>query len=296
VKITVKGAGEIVSGHDITEALDGGVIDIGSNATTEDTGRLGPVTYLFGSGLPGGPGPIDFMDWSQESGGLETINKVYQSKYDVIALGYVSPYPAELFCMSNKKIQTIEDFDGLKFRTIGLWAEILESYGASVITIPGTEVYESAQRGIIDAFEFCGPAMNWPMGFQEITKYIGVPGVHSTNGHNVIRFNKTKWDALPEDLQTIILAVIDGNALRSHLRSRAADAEYFQKFIDYGMEIFVLPEATQKQIVASSKEFIAKYAAEDALFKEVWEDQLRFFKEVQSYERTALATLSVYSD
>ncbi len=297
ILIDVKGAGELVGGHDLTEGVHNGIIDLGSSSTTEDTGLLGPVTYLMGgSGFPGGPTPMEYMAWYYTGGGADQVNAIYQSKFDIEVIGHVATYPAELFCHSNIKITSVEDFDGLKFRTVGPWAEVLESFGASVISIPGNEVYEAAQRGLIDAFEYAGPAINWVQGFQEITKYLGVPGIHSPNAICILRMNKGEWDALPEDLQATMKMVANSHALTDYLEQQTRDAYALQQFVDYGIEIVPLPEEMQQKIVERSKEFVQKHIDEDPLYKAMYEDQVEFMQNWKKYQVAMMPEYSIYVD
>lgn len=105
---------------------------------------------------------------------------------------------------SNKRATKMEDFKGLRLRTVGWYMDIMNNLGASVSPLPGGEVYLALERGIIDAAEFSAPAMSYPMGFDDITKYVIEPGVHQPASQCAIFFNKDAWDKLPEDLQWIV--------------------------------------------------------------------------------------------
>lgn len=71
---------------------------------------------------------------------------------------------------SNKKATKFADFKGLRIRTPGWYMDIMNSLGASVSPLSGGEVYLALERGVIDAAEFSSPAINYPMGFDDITK------------------------------------------------------------------------------------------------------------------------------
>jgi TRAP-type mannitol/chloroaromatic compound transport system substrate-binding protein len=187
--IDVKPGGAIVPSHEVTEAVKDGVLDIANPNSAMDLGRIGPKVLLLGSsGFPAGPSPLEYLAWAYIGGGLDFANELYKD-YNCVIIGVATPAPAELFCHSNKPLSTKEDLKGIKFRTMGLWAEILEDFGASVITVPGGEIYQSMERGVIDAFEYCGPGVDFKMGFHEITKYIGVPGIHSPLSSNLVLVN-----------------------------------------------------------------------------------------------------------
>jgi len=187
------------------------------------------------------------------------------------------PGAAELFCHSNKPLNNAAAFKGLKFRTLGVWGEILADYGASVVQIPGGELYQAVERGVIDAFELGPPSYNWPQGFQEILEYIGVPGIQSPGYINVILMNHDSWNELPADLQQILMDEILAMENYSQLQLRQADAEAMANFIAYGTKIFTVDEDFQQDIATKSKAYMEKYAAEDATFDMVWKHQIDFF-------------------
>jgi len=148
--ITVLPEGQVVPRNECTPAVKDGVVQIATIPTSIDTGRLGPVTYLMVcSGLPAGPSTIECIAWLYQGGGLELINDLYADWAYVIG---ASAGAAELFCHSNEPLETAADFKGLKFRTFGMWAEVLGGYGAVVTMLPGAELYSGVERGVIDAF------------------------------------------------------------------------------------------------------------------------------------------------
>ncbi len=110
----------------------------------------------------------------------------------------------EMGLSSNKRATKMEDFKGMRIRTPGWFMDIMNNLGASVSPLPGGEVYLALERGVIDAAEFSSPAINYPMGFDDITKYVIQPGVHQPGIQCALFFNKDAYDKLPEDLRWII--------------------------------------------------------------------------------------------
>jgi TRAP-type mannitol/chloroaromatic compound transport system substrate-binding protein len=110
----------------------------------------------------------------------------------------------EIGMHSNKRATKLEDFKGMKVRTVGWYMDILTKMGVSVTPLPGAEVYLALERGVVDAAEFSSPSANIPAGFHEITKFAIMPGVHQPSCQFDVVFNKKKWDELPEDLKIIV--------------------------------------------------------------------------------------------
>ncbi len=140
--------------------------------------------------------------WLYERGGAEMMNELY-GRYNMVALPG-GQCGQEMGLFSNKRATKLEDFKGMKVRTPGWFMDIMNQMGASVSPLPGGEVYLALERGVIDAAEFSTPALNYPMGFDEITKYVIEPGVHQPGCQFGLFFNKDAWNKLPEDLKWIV--------------------------------------------------------------------------------------------
>ena len=239
--------------------------------------HIGKVIYILsGAGLPGGPHPIDLTAWYYVGDGEKLINEILKP-FNSIWVG-IYPTPAEIFCHSNVKLECEEDFKGVKFRTFGMWGEVLEEYGASVVTLSGAEIYEAAQRGLIDAFEYCPPSTDWPMGFHEITKYLGVPGIHSPSSSMSVIANLDRWNELPSDLRQIVNDEWAAYVAYEFLDCWYLDALAMKDYREYGTEIVVLSDEFQEDIAKKGKEFCERFAAEDPVFKKVYDNQKAFYK------------------
>lgn len=296
VNIDVKSENQIVPAFEAAEAVSEGVLDMWQCSPAFDIGMIGPTVYLLGSsGFPGGPTSLEFLAWYYQGGGREVVNDVYQGAgLNSEIVGCISPYPPELFGHYNNPITSVEDFNGISYRTVGPWKEVLESFGAAVVSVPGAEVYEAAQRGVIDAFEYSIPSVNWAAGFHELLPYIGVPGVHSPCMVNLVHMNRDTLAALPEDLQGAIRAATEACSATQYYRATALDAIAMQNYIDYGTKIFEVPQDVQEAIIAKSAELVEKNIAENELYAEVWEQQSAFIKQYRQLVKAQSIPYSLY--
>jgi TRAP-type mannitol/chloroaromatic compound transport system substrate-binding protein len=76
--------------------------------------------------------------------------------------------------------------------------------GVSAVALPGGEIVPAAQRGVIDAAEWIGPADDMNLGLQTVWKHYYLQGLHQSTDIGEILINKTVWDKLPPDLKEII--------------------------------------------------------------------------------------------
>jgi TRAP-type mannitol/chloroaromatic compound transport system substrate-binding protein len=251
------------------DALDRGIIEIVQTGMhyNMDKFSCGGLYNIISAG----PTPMAYITWYLEGGGEELIQEMF-ADYNVMGLSVMTIGRAEMFGYSNTPLETMADFKGLKFRTAGDWGEVLTEYfGASVIFLPGGEIYEAMQRGVIDAFEFSSPSVNVPFGFNEIAKYAMFPGIHAPGVLMPGLVNKDAWNKLPDGFKIILEHAILAECLRNHLVESDRDSWGVEQHKAAGMEIVSLSLEVQKEIEAAAEDFYSARAAGDPFFARVWE-------------------------
>jgi TRAP-type mannitol/chloroaromatic compound transport system substrate-binding protein len=191
--------------------------------------------------------------WLYERGGLELMQELY-GKFNLVALPG-GQCGQEMGLFSNKRATKMEDFKGMRVRTVGWYMDILNQLGASVAPLPGGEIYLALERGVIDAAEFSTPAMNYPLGFDEITKYAIQPGVHQPGIQCALFFNKEAYDKLPEDLKWIVDIAAKETQLWSYNWSNSLNPEALRRF-KKKIEIVKLDPATMIEFRKTTKTYL----------------------------------------
>lgn len=111
--------------------------------------------------------------------------------------------PGEQHLQSIKPVRSLADMKGLKVRTAGPWLkDAFTTLGASVITVPPTEIYISLQKAIIDAdvhpMEFL---MSYKTG--EVEKYTTLLNIFDAPA-SIYCMNLDSYNKLPADMQKLI--------------------------------------------------------------------------------------------
>jgi TRAP-type mannitol/chloroaromatic compound transport system substrate-binding protein len=284
--ITNNASGAIVDGLKEMRAVHEGVLDCtmtGSHYHTSEIGLTGDLFNLY----PAGTSPQEFAVWYYEAGG----EALHQEMYDRKSLNVKSDLgmftSAELFGWFAEPVKTMNDFKGMKFRTAGIWGEMLNEAGAAVVTMPGGEIYESMQRGVIDAFEFSTPGVDWSAGFHELGAYVHGPGIHAPQSAFEFLVNKDQWDALPADLQAIVDHACEATVIRSLAMVDYSDTLGIKNLRDYGTEFVYVPEDVQTAIVAIANKKYDEIAAEDEFFAKVLESHRSFLIEYRDFKAFA---------
>lgn len=272
--IKVFQTGAIVPAMEIFDAVSKGTLDVGHSWPGYWKGRN--EAFVAFASVPFGLDFEGYNIWYYERGGKEMLNELY-GKYGMVAF-FCGNVGQELGLHSNKKAKKMADFKGMKIRTPGWYMDILNNLGASVTPLPGSEIYLALERGVIDACEFSSPAVNYPMGFQDITKYIIEPGVHQPSCQFDVFFNKEKFDALPDDLKAIVEICAKetqlwANAWQENLNIKAIEE------IGKKSEFILMDDETIIEFAKTTKKYLYDLMEKNADVKKVLGSQEEFKKE-----------------
>ena len=80
------------------------------------------------------------------------------------------PMPTQPLGWFKKEVKTADDLKGIKYRTVGLSADLFKEMGAAVTIMPGGEIVPALDRGLLDAAEFNNPSSDILLGFPDVAK------------------------------------------------------------------------------------------------------------------------------
>ncbi|MBU2645119.1 TRAP transporter substrate-binding protein DctP [bacterium] len=276
IKIKFFDGGTLISSAQLFDSVSDGVVQAGGNWPSYWAGKDTAFDLLGSCAL--GMTHIDYMIWYYRGGGYELYQEVY-GKFGMVFFP-VMVTPMESGIRGHKPIYTLEDFKGLKVRVSGrMQGELLKKIGASQINLAGGEVYQALEKGVIDAGEFGAPSIDWMMGFQEVTEYWAVPGWHQPTSVNGVMINKKAWDALSPRLQTMVRTAAEATMswMFSFLEYESYSAT--KKFIDKGIKITRLDDASLAKLQDMAQELILKYSAENPLYAKIAYSQMKFLQD-----------------
>lgn len=250
------------------DAVDAGIVEAAYTGMHYNMDKF-PAGGMYNI-ICAGPTPIEYLTWYLSGGGEELFQEMVKD-YNVVGVSVALIARAEMFGFSNIPLDTLDDFNGLKFRTAGDWGEILTDYfGSSVVNLPAGEIYGAFQSGVIDAFEFLTPSMNLGFGFHEVAKYGVFPGIHAPSIIAPYIVSKDAWNELPDELKSIVEEAWLAESSRFLTEAALQDMAAIQQYKDYGLEFIMLSEEVQKEVEVACRDFYEKKAAEDVFFAEVW--------------------------
>ena len=145
----------------------------------------------------------------------------------------------------------------------------------------GGEIYTNLERGVIDATEWIGPYHDYLMGFHNVAKYYYYPGWHELGTVLEMLVNKSKFDALPTDLQEIIrTACLRLNRIVP-IKFDTMNAIYLPKIqLEPSVSMRPYPDTVMDNLKEKTTETIAELTEQDPQSKKIYSTFLDFQKKI----------------
>jgi TRAP-type mannitol/chloroaromatic compound transport system substrate-binding protein len=219
--------------------------------------------------------------------GIDLWRELY-ANYNAVPFPGVLTGPEYGF-FTNKPVLTAADFKGMKIRTVALGADVLKELGATLVDIPAGDIKAAMQTGRIDGFEFSVPAVDWPLGFQDVAGYVVLPSWHQPSAMYDSIVNQKAYAKLPDDLKAIVEAACKEVGLIDSFTSlEGANADSVKKFQAAGIKTSVLDAQSLAQIAVITNQLADRRAAADPFYAKVLKSQRDF--------RTSYRTWEVWED
>lgn len=198
--VDLKAAGELVGAFEVFDAVTAGQADMYNGADYYFTGQH--PAYAFFTGVPFGMTSQEIVNWYYHQGGMalhDELGQIFGLK--AFLAGNTGPQPAGWF---GREINSVADFQGLRYRMPGLGGEVLSKLGVSVQNIPAGEIYQAFASGAIDGADWVGPWSDQAMGLQEISKIYYTAGFQEPGSALSLAVNREVFDGLTPSQQRVI--------------------------------------------------------------------------------------------
>jgi TRAP-type mannitol/chloroaromatic compound transport system substrate-binding protein len=234
---------------------------------------------------------MGYFTWMYAYGGKELWQEIYGNTLKIFPAGICW---AKVGGWTNKKLETMDDFKGLKYRTSDrawhrtgdlIWGKILSDLGASPIKDPYPQAVRIGfLKGTLDVVEESTPWVDMSLRFHEVVKSCYFPGIQDMATFLELIVNNEKWEALPSDLKEIVKGACDVTMARSLTHWALDDAKAIKMLRDERkVNISKFSKEIQREIL---DRFVAQYdAVNDSMFQKVWKSQKEFMKIYVPYMR-----------
>ncbi len=226
-------------------------------------------SFSLYSGIPFGFTAEEINSWMTFGNGLKLWREQYK-KYNLHPFlgGNTNIQMGGWF---RKPINSLADMHGLKMRIPGLGGEVFSKIGVNPVLLPAGEIYTSLERGVIDATEWVGPALDIKMGFYKIAPYY-YSGWHEPGSILELTFNKHSFSKLAFEHQSII--EVCSSEMNANMTSEFHHNNIYalQKLKDLGVTLSNFPEDVNSAGKKALIEVVDELSSKNRDFAEVYAD------------------------
>ncbi|HEY3276163.1 MAG TPA: TRAP transporter substrate-binding protein [Syntrophorhabdaceae bacterium] len=198
VKVSFYSSGTLAPAPLIYDAVNKGIADVGWSFLSYTRGRF-PLLEVID--LPLG----------YKSGYVATklVNDFYKKfkpkEMDDTKVMYLHAHGPGIL-MTKKPVNKLEDMKGMKIRSTGLSAKIVQVLGGAPVGMPIAEAYDAMRTGVVEGILIPVEGLQqWKLA--DWTKFTteNYGSAYTTAGFCIM--NKSKWASLPPDIQNIITQI-----------------------------------------------------------------------------------------
>ena len=236
LKLQPFGATEVVGDFQLFDAVKNGVLEAMNPFTLYWAGRM-PASVFLSSYPLGLRNPHEWDVFYYGLGGLEIARELFAE----VGMYYLGPvHHGPNIIHSKVPLRSIEDFRGRKMRLPGgMVAEVFQAAGAKTTLLPGGEIFAALERGTIDVADYVGPAINYDLGFHQVTKYIsmGPPGfmsIYQPVDLQDLTIGMKAWNAASPKIQQFMQSEVHRYSDLHHAAIQVADQAAWKKFEEAG--------------------------------------------------------------
>ena len=283
LKIDYLTSGAVVKAFRVQDAVHKGVLDAGHQVSVYWYGKS-KVASLFGTGPVFGQNAHHTLSWMYYGGGLELYNELI-SKLGINTVGFFCmPMPTQPLGWFQKPVKTSKDMIGLKYRTVGLAADLMQSIGLKVTQLPGGEIVPALQRGVIEAFEYNNPTADKDFGAHDVSKVYMMGSYHQAAEFFEIIFNKKKFNGLSKEHKAILKYAVEAASSANLWMAYDRYSNDLQWLKDKaGVKVYRTPQGIMDDQLKAWDNIIVKLE-KDPFFKKVLKSQKDFSHRVAYYE------------
>ena len=284
LELELLAAGAVVPAFQLIDAVSTGVLDGGHGVSAYWFGK-NKAFSLFGTGPALGMDANQNLGWVKYGGGQALYDELISQVLKLNVQGFLyGPMGCQPLGWFKKEVTGPDDLKNIKYRTVGLSADMFKGLGTNVTILPGGEIVPAIDKGLIDGAEFNNPSSDKLLGFTDVAKVYMVQSFHQPNECFEILFNKGKFDGLPKELQSLVRYAVE--AASADLSWKAMDrySKDLEAIKGAGVKVVKTPESVLKAQLASWDKVVEAQSA-DPFFKKIVESQKAWAKRVVGFEQ-----------
>lgn len=285
-QVTVHAAGELMPAFGVVDGVQAGTVEACHTVPYYFFGK--DETFALGAAVPFGMNSRQMSAWMFEGNGLKLMREFY-SGYNMINFPCGNT-GAQMAGWYRKQVKSVEDVKGLKFRIGGFAGKVIERLGGVPQNIPGGEIYQSLEKGTIDAAEWIGPYDDLKLGFNKVAPFYYYPGWWEGGPQIDLFVNQKAYASLSSEYK----AIVDAASAYAHVNMQAMyDARNpaaLKQLVAAGTKLVRFPKDVMEAAFKESMALYSELSGKNPHWKKVYEDFSIFRRDQNLWFRFAEAS------
>jgi TRAP-type mannitol/chloroaromatic compound transport system substrate-binding protein len=280
-KLRVFAGGELIGPLEVFDAVSQGrAVDAATTGMYYFAGKAAEL-QLFAA-CPFGLTNRELAAWEYQGGGLELYHE-FLKPFNMIAFPMAST-GTQMGGWFRKEIKSVSDLKGLRMRIPGLGGKVMAKLGVNVVNLPGSEIYTSMERGVLDACEWALPLYDMRLGLHEVAKYYYAPGWQEPTTFVDFIVNLKSWEALPPELKLLVETACSDSLNWTLARSDVQNGPLLKEIVEkYGVQLKTFPPDMIEALKKTTAEVLEEDCQKYPNFKKVYEHQLKFSTQIRPF-------------
>lgn len=262
----------------VLDLVKNGSFELGHTTAQYYAGEIPAIDYF--TAVPFGLTAIENHIWMEEAGGKVLFERI-------MAPHGIVPFIAgntnvQMGGWYNREINTTADLKDLRIRVSGITGTVLERFGAKAVSLPFGQIIGAFEAEKLDATDLVGPAVDASLPIAKHAPYYYAPW-HEPDVAMHLFVAKAHYDALSDDLKTVLTISARSAALRSIGRAEYQNAAAMAKLVAAGAQSRKFAPEVVKALREATNDILADAARRDADSRAVIESFQAMREQVVSY-------------
>ncbi|MBE2263668.1 MAG: TRAP transporter substrate-binding protein [Burkholderiaceae bacterium] len=284
--ITTHAAGELMPAFGVLDGVSNGTVEMANTASYYFFGK--DPTYALDCAIPFGLNARLMTAWMYQGNGLK-LTREHFAKSGIVNFP-MGNTGVQMGGWYRKEIKSVEDLKGLKFRVGGFGGKVLAPLGVVPQNIPGGEIYQSLEKGTIDAAEWVGPYDDLKLGFNKVAPHYYYPGWWEGGPQLSLYVNQKAYNGLSSEYK----AIIENAAAFAHTdmmaRYDAWNPGALKTLVSSGVKLHRFPKDVMDAAFKSAMTVYAELNDTNPAWKKIYEDYSNFRRDGNLWFRFAEAS------
>ena len=284
-QISVHPGGELMPAFGVVDGVQNGTVECAHTVPYYFFGK--DETFALGAAVPFGMNSRQMTAWMMEGNGLKLMREFY-AQFNIVSFPGGNT-GAQMGGWYRKPIQSLADMKGLKFRVGGFAGKVVERLGGVPQNIPGGEIYQSLEKGTIDAAEWIGPYDDQKLGFNKVAPNYAYPGWWEGGPQLDFFVNSKAYGALSAEYKAIVEAAAAYAHVDMQAKYDAKNPAALKQLVAGGTKLFRFPKDVMDAAFKESMELYGELSEKNPNWKKVYADYSKFRAEQNLWFRFAEA-------